>query len=156
MDTTEAIKKLLKIVEELRKTYSCKRFTLDGRLVGDLGEVIVEQNYELKLYEKIVPKYDGEDSLRRKVQIKATFHDTLGFPCKMEEIPDYYIGIKLYNDGSFEEIYNGPGSNIWELIKDRRGTKNGLHAISVNSLRKINENVNTIDKIKRKGNTKIC
>jgi hypothetical protein len=35
METKEAITKLLMIVDELRKTYPYKRFTLDGRLVGD-------------------------------------------------------------------------------------------------------------------------
>jgi len=117
MDTTEAIKKLLEVVEQLRKTYPYKRFTLDGRLVGDLGEVIVEENYDVRLFEKVEPKYDGKDSSGRNVQIKATFHETLGFPCRIEEVPDYYIGIKIFDDGSFKEIYNGPGSNIWELLR---------------------------------------
>mgnify|MGYP001049618116 CR=1 FL=1 len=148
METTEALKKLLKIVEDLRKTYANKKFTLDGRLVGDLGEVIVEQNYDVKLFEKVVPKYDGQDSLGRNIQIKATFHNTLGFPCNIEEVPDYYIGIKIFEDGSFEEIYNGLGSNIWELIKDRKRTKNSLHALSIISLQKANKTVKKDDKIK--------
>ena len=148
MDTTEAIKKLLKVVEELRRTYSYKSFTLDGRLVGDLGEVIVEQNYDVKLFKKVVPKYDGKDSSGREVQIKATFYDTLGFPCRIEDVPDYYIGIKIFDNGSFEEIYNGQGSNIWELIKDRKGTKNSLHVVSISSLSKINKTANKNDRIK--------
>ena len=83
----------------------------------------------------------------RNVQIKATFHDTLGFPCKYEDVPDFYIGIKIFHDGTFEEIYNGPGQYIWELIKDRKRTKNSLHSISVNALRNINKTVNPIDRI---------
>lgn len=67
METKEAIAKLLMIVDELRKTYPYKRFTLDGRLVGDLGEVIVKQNYNLELFEKVVAKYDGKDILGRNV-----------------------------------------------------------------------------------------
>ena len=135
------------IVDELRKTYPYKQFTLDGRLVGDLGEVIVKQNYDIELFDKVVAKYDGRDTLGRNVQIKATFHDTLGFPCNYEAVPDFYIGIKIFNDGTFEEIYNGPGKYIWELIKDRKHTKNSLHAISVNALKNINSTVNRIDKI---------
>lgn len=150
METKEAITKLLMIVDELRKTYPYKRFTLDGRLVGDLGEVIVKQNYNLELFEKVVAKYDGKDILGRNVQIKATFQDALGFPCTYEDVPDFYIGIKIFNDGTFEEIYNGPGKNIWELVKDRKKTKNSLHAISVNALKNINASVNELDKISRK------
>ena len=55
----------------------------------------------------------------------------------------------MFNDGTFEEIYNGPGKNIWELIKDRKTTKNGLHAISVSALKKINKGVNKLDRISR-------
>jgi len=150
METKEAIRKLLMIVDELRITYPYKRFTLDGRLVGDLGEVIVKQNYDIELFEKVVAKYDGKDALGRNVQIKATFHDTLGFPCKYEDVPDFYIGIKIFYDGTFEEIYNGPGKYIWELIKDRRQTKNSLYSISVNALRNINTTVNKIDRISRR------
>jgi hypothetical protein len=136
-----------KIVDELLKTYLYKRFTIDGRLVGDLGEVIVKQNYDIELFEKVVAKYDGKDAFGRNVQIKATFHDTLGFPCKYKDVPDFYIGIKIFNDGAFEEIYNGPGKYIWELIRDRKYTKNSLHAISVNTLDKINTALNRIDRI---------
>jgi len=150
METKEAIAKLLIIVDELRKTYPYKKFTLDGRLVGDLGEVIVKQNYHIELFEKVVAKYDGKDRLGRNVQIKATLQDTLGFPCKYEDVPDYYIGIKIFNDGTFEEIYNGPGKNIWERIKDRKNTKNSLDAISINPLKNINASNKKIDRINRK------
>ncbi len=39
------IKSLLNIVSELQKLYPQKRFTLDGRHVGDIGEVLAEGNY---------------------------------------------------------------------------------------------------------------
>lgn len=153
MNTTEAIKKLLTIVEALREEYKDKnkKFTLDGRLVGDIGEVIVQDNYDVELFDKIVPKYDGIDSMNRKIQIKATFNKTLGFPCSQNDIPDYYLGIQIQNDGSFIEIYNGPGNNIWALISDRETKpKNGLYNLSLSSLVKISQCVNDKDRIKRR------
>lgn len=37
-------------IELLKEGYSNKRsFTIDGRLVGDIGEVIAERDYELEL-----------------------------------------------------------------------------------------------------------
>lgn len=147
MKTDIAIRKLLSIVEELRKEYPNKQFTLDGRLVGDLGEIIVEQNYDVELYKKLVPIYDGEDSRKRKVQIKATFNKTLGFPCKENEIPDYYIGIKIFPDGTFQEIYNGPGKIIWEMIRYRKPTKNSIFSISNSSLENMNKNILKEDRI---------
>lgn len=149
MNTTQAIKELLLIVDKLREEYPYKRFNLDGRLVGDLGETIVAENYNIKLYTKQKERYDGETPDGKKVQIKATFHNTLGLPCSESKIPDFYIGIKIKNNGSFEEIYNGPGNKIWEKLKDRKPTKNSLHAISINTLREINNCISSKDRIKR-------
>lgn len=39
MHLEAAIKQLCKITAELKKSHKSKHFTLDGRLVGDLGEV---------------------------------------------------------------------------------------------------------------------
>ena len=38
----DAVKDLLRIAALLQTTYPKKRFTLDGRLIGDLGETPVE------------------------------------------------------------------------------------------------------------------
>jgi hypothetical protein len=150
LNTNEAIKQLLLIVNELRRTYTNKKFTLDGRLVGDLGEIIVASNYEVELYPKLVAIHDGEDSRKRKVQIKSTFGTSLGFPCRQQETPDYYIGIKILPDGSFREIYNGPRDEIWELVKFRRITKNGLHSISISALERLNNTIPIEKRIRRR------
>ena len=41
----EAIKQLCQVVKQLRDAYPGKKFTLDGRLVGDLGEVLAQFEY---------------------------------------------------------------------------------------------------------------
>ena len=56
----EKLKELHKIVKELNGQYPHKKFTLDGRLVGDIGEVIAEELYQIKLYNKVEPDYDAE------------------------------------------------------------------------------------------------
>ena len=38
----DAVKDLSRIVAQLQATYPKKRFTLDGRLIGDSGETLVE------------------------------------------------------------------------------------------------------------------
>ena len=38
----DAVEDLLRIVAQLQATYPKKRLTLDGRLIGDLGETHVE------------------------------------------------------------------------------------------------------------------
>lgn len=39
---------MLAVVKRLCEAYPQKKFTLDGRLVGDLGEVLVEDIYDIK------------------------------------------------------------------------------------------------------------
>lgn len=70
MKIHQAVKEMLKIVEELQNQYDKKKFTLDGRLVGDLGEILVEEDYDLELYRGLTKHHDGETPDGRKVQIK--------------------------------------------------------------------------------------
>ena len=70
------------------------------------------------------------------------------FPC--DNIPDYYLGIKIHPNGTFSEIFNGPGALVWEIIKDRSITKNNLHMISIEALSRINEKVPLIGKIQKR------
>lgn len=146
------IKKLFKIIEDMRIEFPTKKFTLDGRLVGDIGEILVQENYDVTLYPSNTPTYDGEDSYKRKIQIKSTFKDSLTFPCDEKEVPDYYIGIKINSDGSFEEIYNGKGDKIWELVKNRKPAKTSSFSIPISSLKKLNDDVDIFDKIEEKNN----
>lgn len=93
--------------------------------------------------------YDVFTSSNRKVQIKTTFKNSLGIPCDKKDVPNYYLGIKIYPDGKFEEIYNGPGMVIWNLVKNRETTKIGLHNVALNTLRELNKNIKADRKIIR-------
>ena len=149
MNITCAVKELLKIVAELHESYPNREFTLDGRLVGDIGEILVEQNYDVKLYEQLLKHYDGETPEGRKVQIKTTMKNSLTFPC--DHIPEYYLGIKVCKDGSFKEIFNGPGKIIKESLKDRgEKTSNNLHSILLPKLRELNCKVCDNQRIKKR------
>jgi hypothetical protein len=146
----EAVKQLLQIVERLRMTYPHRKFTLDGRLVGDLGEILVERDYEVKLF--VGPQkrhYDGETPDQRKVQIKATMKDTLTFPA--DHVPDYYIGIMIHPDGTFTEVFNGPGLIACEAVRDReRPRATNLHNIGVSLLKQLNKKVQDHERIPRR------
>jgi hypothetical protein len=143
----EAIKQLLAIVEKLRTAYKDqnKQFTLDGRLVGDIGEVLVEEIYEIKLFEDLQKHHDATCFAGRLVQIKATMKNSLTFP--VDHIPLYYIGIKIHGDGTFTEVFNGPGAIAWEAVKNRKITKTNLHSVSISALSKLNETVQANDRI---------
>jgi len=74
--------------------------------------------------------------------------ESLTFPVNF--IPDYYLGLKINPDGSFQEIYNGPGKLIAELVTNRKSTQNSLHSISISRLSRWNEKGGT-DTIKADG-----
>jgi len=140
-----ALQQLCSAVEGLQQSYPMKRFTLDGRLVGDIGEIVASLHYALTLNEGLTKHHDAVSDDGRNVQIKATFSSHLTFP--INHVPDYYIGIKLNRDGTFEEIYNGPGSLIKEALSRRKPTSNGLHGGLMSQLRKLNVLVDDSDRI---------
>lgn len=144
----DALKQLLQIVQRLESAYPKKRFTLDGRLVGDLGEVLVEDAYNVELNKKLEKHHDGIAPDGRQVQIKATMQNSLTFP--VDHIPHYYLGIKIHADGTFTEIFNGPGSVAWEAVKNRKPTKTNLHSVPINVLAGLNEKVRPKDRIPRR------
>jgi hypothetical protein len=117
-------------------------------LVGDLGEVLVEDAYDVKLFEGMKKHHDGETSDGRQVQIKATIKDSLTFPA--DHIPDYYLGIKIHADGKFTEIFNGPGPVAREAVKGRKPTKTNLHSVSLVALNKLNEKVKPSERIPKR------
>ncbi len=88
----DSVVKLLSIVKDLKTAYPNKEFTLDGRLVGDIGEVLAEETYLIRLFNGLMKHHDAVclDGTERKVQIKATMKNFLTFPC--DHIPDYYLG----------------------------------------------------------------
>lgn len=98
-------------ITHLKEAFPDRAFTIDGRLVGDVGEVIAALEYDVVLHDVSQPNHDATTLEGRNVQINATFKDSLTF----KTVPDYYLGFKLYPDGTHEEIFNGPG----KIILDR-------------------------------------
>ena len=141
----EALKQLQTIVTALQQSYPIKKFTLDGRLVGDLGEVLAESVYDIKLFTGLEKHYDAISSDGRLIQIKTTLKDSLTFPC--DHIPQFYLGIKLLPDGSCQEVFNGPGELVHDLVKNRKPTKTNQFSIKTSTLARQNEKVQDKDRI---------
>lgn len=139
----EALQKIFEGIGQLRRAVPIKEFTIDGRLVGDIGEAIVQRDYDVSLYEKLVEGYDGVTSDGRLVQIKATFKSSLTFT----KTPDYYLGIKINEDGSYIEIYNGPGKYIKKRYGHRKGFGEKLLSFPNSVLMKISQEIPEDEKI---------
>lgn len=91
-------------------------FALDGRLVGDIGELIAAEVFCLKLLGTKSRDIDAiaTDGSDRKVQDKATFRaDGLS----IKHNGDYFVGLQLNDGGKFRVIYNGPARSVVEYLK---------------------------------------
>jgi len=133
-------------IGHLNATFPNRKFTVDGRLVGDIGEVIAELEYDIILHEVSQPAYDGVTSDGKRVQVKATFKDSLTF----KGTPDYFLGFKLYPDGRYEEIYNGPGIVIYEKYAHRRGIGNTLLSFPNAALKELSSTVAPESRIQKR------
>ncbi|MBE0612715.1 MAG: hypothetical protein IH604_03500 [Burkholderiales bacterium] len=149
----DAVRQMLSIVEKLCETYPKKKFTLDGRLVGDIGEVLVEDAYDLELFADMKKHHDGECSDGRLVQIKATMKKALTFPA--DHVPNYYLGVQIHSDGTFTEIFNGPGAIAWEAVKGRAAPKTNLYSVQIATLKQLQARVATADKIPLRSNKRL-
>ena len=138
---SDKIKQLYKITNELEQTYPGRKFTVDGHLVGSIGEVIVAEHYGLSLLPNSTKTHDAVSKEGKQVQIKAT--QVKGIAISSE--PDFLIVIRILPDGSWEEIYNGPGKTAWESAGKMQ--KNGQRPISLSKLRNLMGSVDAKDKI---------
>lgn len=143
---TEALASIFSGIRQLKDAFPEKEFTIDGRLVGDIGEVIAAQEYDIELYYPTVKGYDGRTSDGRQVQIKATFKSSLTF----RSTPDYYLGFKLYEDGSHKEIYNGPGQPIHDHYAHRKGIGEELLSFPIRKLRELSAEIPPTDRIPKR------
>lgn len=144
----EALKLIFQGISQLKRAFPKKEFTIDGRLVGDIGEMIAALEYDIELFNVLHKGYDGQTSDGRLVQVKATFKDSLTFKL----VPEYYLGLKLYEDGKHEEIYNGPGKVIYDKYRHRSGIGKELLSFPNADLKQLSATVSGSDRIpKRKG-----
>ena len=127
---SSSIEELYQIVARLESMYPGRKFTLDGPLVGSIGEVIAKERYGLELLPSSSERHDAVAKDGRMVQIKAT---------QINSEPEYLIVLKLDKRGQAEEIYNGPGKPAWDGCG--RMQKNGQRAISLAKLRRLMKGV---------------
>jgi len=144
---SEALELIFRGIRHLRDAFPPRVFTIDGRLVGDIGEIIAAIGYDIKLDDVSQWGHDGRTSDgKRRVQIKATFKDQLTF----KTTPEYYLGFKLFEDGRYEEVFNGPGHLIRDRYAKRKNLGTNLPAFPVSALKKLSESVPPDERIPKR------
>lgn len=108
---SEKVKELNKITSEIEAVFPEKSFKLDGILIGNIVEVLTAQAYGITLYKQSEKTHDGEVD-GKKVQIKGTQgKDSI----VIREEPEYLLVEYLDKEnGTIQEIYNGPGALAWQ------------------------------------------
>lgn len=130
----ELVKELYRVVDELEKMFPGRSFTPDGHMVGSIGEAVVGHHYGVSLCPASNKGCDGTAVDGRRVEIKATQGKSFAL---RPDCPDHLIAVVLHKEGTFTEIYNGPAGPVWDLVKDRKPTKNGQHRVSVTQLERL-------------------
>ncbi|WP_088743367.1 hypothetical protein [Cobetia sp. QF-1] len=137
---------LYNIVNELEEMFPGRHFTPDGHMVGSLGECLVANAYDLELLTASNKGYDAIAKCGTKIEIKATQAKSVAFCSE----PEHAIVINILPDGSFEEIYNGLGSLVWQQFSEKKLPSNGQFQISIRKLKYLNFQVDSNDRVKPK------
>lgn len=145
-EITAALELIFSGIARLTTAFPNRAFTIDGRLVGDIGEVIGALEYEVDLDEVSRPMHDATTVDGRNVQIKATFKEQL----TMRSVPEFYLGFRLRPDGSYDEVFNGPGRVIADRYSHRKGLGEQLLSFPVSELMKLSADVPPEQKIKKR------
>lgn len=126
----DEIKKLQTIVKNLEGKFN-RKFTLDGHLVGSIGEVYAKLKYGIGLHKASYKTHDGYLEDKTEVQIKMTQGSYIILSSK----PQRLLILKLTDGGDINELYHGDGNIIWE--KATPNLKNDNRRISLYLIDKI-------------------
>jgi hypothetical protein len=110
-------------IVQLESVYG-RKFTIDGHLLGSIGEVVAREAFGLELYGMSRKGHDGLCKTRGEVQIKITSKNSIALrhPC------NHLIVFKMDQYGKEAEIvYDGPGAPIWELVAHKKRPANGQY-----------------------------
>lgn len=125
-------KKLIEGRDSLREEYlkhtkdgghEGRDFSLDGRLVGDLGELVAAMISPIILTKGAGPEYDGhlKGNPERKVQVRCSLRDD---SIAIKHGEGHFIAIQLKEDngGQYRVVYDGPASKPWIYVNAEKKT----------------------------------
>jgi hypothetical protein len=135
------VKQLYKIVQEFEKLFPGRRFTPDGHLVGSIGEVIAAHRYQLTLVRAGEPGYDAITDTNLCVEIKITQGKGVGLRAE----PEHLLVFFLTSEGEAQEIYNGPGAEVWNVCGSLQ--KNGQRRIGLAKLKRLMQKVDKLNRL---------
>jgi hypothetical protein len=124
------------------------RFTFDGNLVGDLGEAVAAELFDLKLTGRSNEGIDGFAKDGRSVQIKAS--GVRGGPAfrVVDTRADHLIVMHFdYDECAGEIIYNGPEEPVVRALPP---TWVGQRCVSISTLKRLDALLTDSDRLPMK------
>ena len=128
----ELLKAIYDAVDGLEAMFPGRHFTPDGHMVGSIGEALAAHHYGVVLAGASNECHDGACG-DRQVQVKATQGNRVAISSE----PEHLLVLHIERDGTFTEAYNGPGSEVWALVKHKPRPKNGQYQVALSTLKKL-------------------
>jgi hypothetical protein len=132
---TTLLDELYSAVDGLEEIFPGRKFTLDGHLVGSIGEVIAAYMFDLDLNPASTKAHDARSRDGRNVEIKLT----QGKGVAIRHEPEHLIVLHRPMGGPIKVIFNGPGALAWAASGKMQ--KNGQRPITLSRLMRLSEEV---------------
>ena len=129
------LEKLYNASARLEAIFPRRKFTLDGHLVGSIGEVVAAYMFDLDLNPASTLGHDAESRDGRAVEIKLT----QGSGVAIRHQPDHLIVLQRPRGGPVRVVFNGPGEIAWKAAGALAA--NGQRPISLSTLRRLQAGV---------------
>lgn len=127
--------------EALESIFPGRKFTLDGHLVGSIGEVVAAYVFDLELYPASNQGHDGRTQDGRDVEIKLT----QGKSIAIRHEPEHLIVMHRPKGGPMRVVFNGPGRIAWEAAGKMQS--NGQRPIGLSKLAALAQTVDEADRV---------
>lgn len=124
------------------------RFTLDGNLVGDMGEALAVKLFGIQLVEtRSHPGIDGYTVNRNTVQVKATGTSRGAAFRPLETHADYLLVFDLdFTNRRGRTLFNGPERYVRKYLPENFS---GQRSVSLTNLLKANDEVQAQERLQR-------
>lgn len=109
-EVTRHLNALYDASEGLEALFPGRKFTLDGHLVGSIGEVVAAYMFGLDLMPASSLGHDALAPGGRRVEIKLT----QGKSVALRHAPDPMLALHRPKGGPVRVVYNGPGRVVWD------------------------------------------
>lgn len=125
---------ILTAIDELETEYPGRKFTMDGHMMGSIGEVIAAKTFGFKLLPASSKSHDAICTTRGNVQIKITGIRGSRIIFNQPEC-DHLIVLKITSPTTAAVIYDGRGKPVCDALC--KPTSTGQRSISISRIRQI-------------------